>query len=318
VLVACLTLFAGAGGQAVADMHRVELKKDLQQEDKASFGAKEQKKALARAVMREADQILAGSLPEGRKEVLRELMRGKTDDFVLSYSEQRYLEDERTGVLSLEVEVNTSAVKGFLKEWGTYYTSAGEWPYRLDVRGELDEEQELRLADLETASGLRRDRGVQEPVFLLRPPGENGGRWKALLKRNGEETPHHAESLDKVWLTAWREYFSARSVRLRVERNMRLTASGWTSSAGVRHFHSSLGGWSARLDRAELVSLEFSPGGVSGIWMVYTLTPEEFRGRLESSMASRGLSYRLEDVNTTRERDNASSRTRRSDVLFTE
>ena len=99
---------------------------------------------------------------------------------------------------------------------------------------------------------------------------------------------------------------------------MRLTASGWTSSAGVRHFHSSLGGWSARLDRAELVSLEFSPGGVSGIWMVYTLTPEEFRGRLESSMASRGLSYRLEDVNTTRERDNASSRTRRSDVLFTE
>ena len=268
--------------------------------------------------MREAEQILTGSLPEGRKEVLRELMRGKTDDFVLSYSEQQYLEDGRTGVLSLEVEVNTSAVKDFLKEWGTYYTSAGEWPYRLDVRGELDGEQELRLADLETASGLRRDREVEDPVFLLRPAGEDGGRWKALLNRGGEETVHHAESLDKVWLKAWSEYFSARSVRLRVVRNMRLTASGWTTSTGIRYFHSRLGGWSAKLDRAARLSLQFPPGGVSGTWSVYTLTPEDLRERLESYTAPRGLSYRLKNVNATGEEVDASGSNRGSGALLPE
>jgi uncharacterized protein YlxP (DUF503 family) len=301
-LLACFILFLCLTGQVRADVHRVELKKRMKPGSKASFNATEQKKALARAVMKEAEQILAGSLPEGRKNVIREFLQRKVDNFVLSYSEQQYMDNERTGVLSLEVNVNTQTVKDSLKKWGTYYTAAGEWDYRLEVRGDLNTEQELRLADLETVSGLRRERSAVSPVFLLRPPRKEGGRWEALLKRDEDESVYLASSLDQLWLKTWSDFFSNREVRLRVEREMQLTASGWSTSTGIRHFHSLLGEWSTKLDRAAIQSLDFDPSGISGTWTVYTLTPADLRNELESYLPPRGLDFRLQVKNASQPR----------------
>jgi hypothetical protein len=316
VLLASFAFLLALGGEVHADVHRVELKKEMDRGAKAAFNATEQKEALAKAVLKEAEQILAGSLPKGRKRVIRDFLREKVDEFVLSYSEQQYVEDENTGVLSIEAKVNTHTVKDHLKKWGTYYTAAGEWDYRLEIRGELDTDKELRLADLETMSGLRRARESVSPVFLLRPPEEEGGRWESLLMQDGEESVYLAGSLDKLWLKTWSEFFSRKSVRMRVERKMRLTASGWSSSTGMRHFNTVLEGWSTKLDRAVIQSLEFNPGGLSGTWTVYTLTPAELRNELESYIPPRGLDFSLEVENATRSRGNESSEQGRTQVLL--
>jgi len=307
LLLAAFAFLLALGGGVHADVHRVELKKEMDRGAKAAFNATEQREALAKAVLKEAEQILAGSLPKGRKQVIRDFLRDKVDEFVLSYSEQQYVEEKNTGVLSIEANVNTHTVKEHLKKWGTYYTAAGEWDYRLDVRGELDTDKELRLADLETMSGLRRERESGGPVFLLRPPEEEGGHWESLLMRDGEESVYLANNLDKLWLKTWSDFFSRKSVRMRVERKMRLTASGWTTSTGMRHFNSVLEGWSAKLDKAVIQSLEFAPGGLSGTWTVYTLTPAGLRNELESYIPSRGLNFSLEVENATRSRGNESS-----------
>ncbi|MEF8823791.1 MAG: hypothetical protein V5B78_06775 [Desulfohalobiaceae bacterium] len=307
VLLASFALLLALGGEVHADIHRVELKKEMDRGAKASFNATEQKEALAKAVLKEAEQILAGSLPKGRKRVVRDFLQEKVDAFVLSYSEQQYVEEEDTGVLSIEANVNTHTVKDYLKKWGTYYTAAGEWDYRLEVRGELDTDKELRLADLETMSGLRRERESLGPVFLLRPPEEEGGHWESLLMRGGEESVYLANNLDKLWLKTWSDFFSRKSVRMRVGRKMRLTASGWSTSTGMRHFNSVLEGWSAKLDKAVIQSLDFDTGGLSGTWTVYTLTPEGLRSELESYIPPRGLDFSLEVENATRSRGNQSS-----------
>jgi len=298
-VLACFFLAVCLAGTGLADVHRVTLKKQVEQGAELAFDAAEQKEALSRAVLKEAERILAGTLPEARKKVIQEFLRRKVDDFVLSYSEQRYLEDEDTGALSLEVNVNTQSVKDELKKWGTYYTAAREWSYRLEVRGNLGTEKELRLADLESMSGLRRERDASGPVFVLHPPGEKGDRWEALLRRNGEQTVYLARSLDKLWLKTWSAFFSLREVQLRVERVMQLSASGWSTSTGVRHFHSLLQGWSTKLDQAILQSIHFEPKGIGATWAVYTLTPTELRSQLESYIPSRGLDFRLESVNAS-------------------
>lgn len=314
-ILACFFLLVCLGGTGLADVHRVELKKQMKQGAELTFNATEQKKALSRAVLKEAEQILAGTLPRGRKKVIRKFLRRKVDDFVLSYSEQQYLKDENTGVFSLEVNVNTQSVKDELKRWGTYYTAIREWDYRLEVRGKLNTEKELRLADLESMSGLRRERKALSPVFVLRPPREEGDRWEALLRRNGEETVYLAESLDKLWLKTWSDFFSHRDVRLRAERIMRLSAFGWSTSTGIRHFHSLLAGWSTKLDRAILQSIHFEQGGIGGTWTVYTLTPTELRNQLESYIPSRGLDFRLEAVNASASlSDGSNGKLRRQEV----
>jgi hypothetical protein len=307
-VLACFFLLVFSSGRGQADVHRVELKKQMKQGTKVSFDAAEQKKALSRAVLKEVDQILAGTLPKGRKKVIQEFLQGKVDDFVLSYSEQQYLEDGNTGVLSLEVNVNTQSVKDELKKWGTYYTAFREWAYRLEIRGSLPTDKELRLADLESMSGLRRERGVLSPVFVLRPPETEGGHWESLLRNNGEETVYLANSLEKLWLKTWSEFFSLKEVRLRVERIMELSASGWSTSTGIRHFDALLGEWSTKLDRAVLQSVRFEPGVISGTWTVYTLTPSKLRSQLESYIPSRGLNFRLEVLNSTRIRGGDGSR----------
>ncbi|MCF8086093.1 MAG: hypothetical protein K9J48_04295 [Desulfohalobiaceae bacterium] len=299
-VLACFFLLVCLAGTGRTDVHRVELKKHVMQDAELTFDAEEQEKALSRAVLKEAEQILAGTLPRGRKKVIQKFLRRKVDDFVLSYSEQQYMEEKNTGVLSLEVNVNTQSVKDELKKWGTYFTAAREWDYRLDVRGTLDREEELSLADLESMSGLRRDRKAPGPVFVLLPPREEGDHWEALLRRNGEETLYMAQSLDKLWLKTWSDFFSLREVRLRVERMMRLSASGWSTSTGIRHFDSLLGEWSTELDRAVIQSIHFEPEGLGGTWTVYTLTPAELRSRLKSYISSRSLDFRLEEVNATK------------------
>jgi hypothetical protein len=308
---ACFLLLVCFAGAARADVHRVELTKQMKQGAELTFNATEQRKALSRAVLKEAEQILAGTLPRARKKVIREFLRGNVDDFVLSYSEQQYLEDEATGVLSLEVSVNTQSVKEELKRWGTYYTAAREWSYRLEVRGKLGRKKELRLADLESMSGLRRERNALAPVFFLRPPEKDGDRWEALLQQKGEETVYLAESLDGLWLKTWSDFFSRREVRLRVERVLRLSASGWSTSTGIRHFHSVLAGWSTKLDRAVLQSIRFEPEGLGGVWTVYTLTPTELRRQLESYLPPRRMDFRLEAVNATASSSNGSQEKRR-------
>ena len=138
VLVASFAFLPVLGGEVRADVHRVELKKEMDRGAKAAFNAAEQKRALAKAALKEAEKILAGSLPKGRKRVIRDFLQEKVEEFVLSYSEQQYVEEENTGVLSIEANVNTQRVKDYLKKWGTYYTATGEWDYRLEIRGELD------------------------------------------------------------------------------------------------------------------------------------------------------------------------------------
>ena len=289
-------------GLVRAEVHRLEVKKEIKPGAEETFSTEDQQKALSRAVLREAERILAGSLPEAKKDVIREFLRRKVQDFVLSYSEKRYLEGEDTAVLGLEVRVNTQAVKEFLKKWGTYYTAKREWTYRLELNGKLDNEAELRLADLESVSGLRREREVSSPVLRIRPPEEQEGRWEGTLRQEGEETVYSGESMKDLWLKTWSDYFAQREVRLRVERVMRLAASGWSPSTGIRHFDTTLQGWSTRLDRAVLGSIGFEPGGISGIWTVYTLTPEQLRSRLQSYMPSRGLDFSLESVNASSSR----------------
>lgn len=307
LLLASFAFLLVLGGEVHADVHRVELKKEMDRGAKAAFNATEQKEALAKAVLKEAERILAGSLPKGRRRVIRDFLQEKVDKFVLSYSEQQYVEEEDTGVLSIEANVNTQSVKDYLKKWGTYYTATGEWDYRLEVRGELDMDKELRLADLETMSGLRRAREALSPVFVLRTPAKEGGSWETLLMQDGEESVYLAGSLDEVWLKTWSDFFSRKSVRMRVERKMRLTASGWSTSTGMRHFNSLLEEWSTKLDRAVIQSLEFNPGGISGTWTIYTLTPDELRSDLESYIPPRGLDFSLEVENATRFRGEESS-----------
>ncbi|MCF8029785.1 MAG: hypothetical protein K9K39_02690 [Desulfohalobiaceae bacterium] len=301
VLLVGILLLLGVG-LVRAEVHRLEIKKEIKPGAEETFSTKDQQKALSRAVLREAERILAGSLPEAKKDVIREFLLQKVQDFVLSYSEKRYLEGEDTAVIDLEVRVNTQAVKEFLKKWGTYYTAKREWPYRLELHGELDNEAELRLADLESVSGLRREREVRFPVFRIRPPRNEEGRWEGTLWQDDEETVYSGESMKDLWLRTWSEYFAQREVRLKVERVMRLAASGWSTSTGIRHFDTTLKGWSTRLDRAVLGSVGFEPGGISGVWTVYTLTPEDLRSRLQSYMPSRGLDFRLESVHASRSR----------------
>ena len=286
-------------GLVRAEVHRLEVKKEIKPGAEETFSRTDQQKALSRAILREAERILSGSLPEARKEVIREFLLQKVQDFVLSYSEKRYLDGEDTAVLGLEVRVNTQAVKELLKKWGTYYTAKREWTYRLELNGELDNEAELRLADLESVSGLRRDSMARFPVFRIRPPENKEGRWEGTLRQDGEETVYTGESLKDLWLKTWSDYFAQREVRLQVERVMRLAASGWSTSTGIRHFDNTLQGWSTRLDRAVLGSIDFEPGEISGIWTVYTLTPEELRSRLQSYMPSHGLDFRLKLVSVS-------------------
>ncbi len=294
LVLALILLFCWASS-SWAGVHQVRVEEEVESEREELVNATKEERALSRALLEETQQLLADSIPQGRGEVVRTFLQDRAGEFVLTYSRQEYISEEEAAVESFEVQVNTESLKDYLKQWGTYYTSRGDWKYRLEVENGLEEEKELDWAELETMSGVRRDGDVEDPVLRLRPPQDSEGRWEARFISEEEETIHYGRDLQELWLDIWSDYFARSDVRQRAESKVEIRVSGWPTSTGIRHFHHEMGGWSRTLDRVELHSVAWASDGLSGEWTVYTLTPRDLRARLQDHVPSRGLE--LEEVN---------------------
>jgi hypothetical protein len=282
----------GAWGDSLwAGEHVVRIERQLTSEDAGEdgFNATARNKGFARAVLEEVSAVLGSELDQAREKAVLEILSPRVQDFVLSFSEQTFVEEQGKAVLQLNVRVNAQAVKGFLQRWGTYYTGSRQWEYALRAQG-LDAKGLEAVRTLELMSGLSR---AQEggPVLELK---QTDGSWRGQLRFEDHAWKAREKSLQELWPSLWSRFFHLPSVRSRVQVGLELRVSGWSSFVGLKDFDRRMQGWSQLLDRATLQEVGLQGKGVSGRWLVRTLHADAFKRELRSFLEPRGLRFALD------------------------
>ncbi len=284
-----IILLAVSSSWLWAGEHVVRIEKELASpSQEAEFNATVRNEGFARAVLQEVHSVLGSSLAKARREAVLKILAPRVQEFVLSFSEQTFIEKKSKAVLRLNVRVNAQAVKSFLQHWGTYYTGSQTWSYVLRAPG-LDPEALQELRTLELMSGVSRAEKA-EPVLELKAAE---GSWSGELRFQERSWKDKAESLEELWVSLWSKYFGLPGIRSRVQVGLELRVSGWSTFTGLTDFNRRMESWTQLLDRAKLQEAVFQGQGVSGRWLLRTLHQEALEKELQSFLSPRGLTFSL-------------------------
>ncbi|MUM78363.1 hypothetical protein GKC30_12030 [Pseudodesulfovibrio sp. F-1] len=248
---------------------------------------------FAQAVLDESRALIPAELDEARAELLRLYMIDHAKPYVQGY---KILSSEAMDaglILSLDVIIDRTALRGGLRNMGFFTAMAAPQPVNLVVSGDLTQEEGSALVDLMALTGLRRET-AGAPVFTLEKGG--GGMFMAHLDAASGHWTARGEDLAPVWFELWGRFFtSPEATALRTDMR-ELSVAGWFSPDAALEFDRVLRGWDSAVQEVQLVELDMQPSGVGASWHLRLVNGERFAMLLGGYLPQRGLSHRLTEV----------------------
>jgi hypothetical protein len=283
---------------AGSDMLRVQVEMDISQADsqqERDLYPELRDLGFAQALLRKTAEFLPGSLAEDRRKALVDFFLPRADAFVLSYSEQGTQVNGDTLHMGLAVKINNWALKEFLQTWGIYYTANATWEYSLQSEVGLQEQDLMRLQELQQVSGLQR-KNAGLPRLELNKSGDGQPWWQGRLQTQEQEWTRTADNLPEVWSGLWQEYFAQEKVRSRVVQELVLQAWGWSGVTGIWEFDRSLSSWDLIAKRPRIIQLELRRGQLQSSWKLQTRQQEKLQRMLRQEMEPKGLGFSLKQA----------------------
>lgn len=245
--------------------------------------------AFVQACMQEATSILRHDLEPDRRDLLEDFLRPKAGQFVLSYSDRSFEKQGSEYVLRTMVNINAAELKRQLKSLGVYYTAETKWPYTLKTSGFGVEDLE-HVLNLQLLTGLEPQ--ADAPLKLqLEKMGDD--YWRSVLIDDTSQWQGEGRNLEDAWYKVWGQFFSRAEVQSLMAQSFVLRIKGWTTTEGVAAFSALLHDWDGVVDLATIVTLEYKPDGLVGVWAVRTVDVGGLETRLTSYTRDRGLTYSL-------------------------
>jgi len=270
-----------------AKMQVVDINKSFPQDSVFKPDAEKlRNEALVQGAIQEMNNILNVELSSPEKELFKGYLKSRINDYVLSYSRERQVIGEEHCSLTMNVSLNTHALKELLKTWGTYYTAHKEWNYTLDADIAPGEKKEILM--LESMSGLER-KSFGFPSLELHKIGHN--KWLGILKTQENVWVAKDPELYLVWKRLWSRYFSHPDILAQVEEELFVRIGYWASVTGMQGFDKKMSDWEYLLDRAKLKSVYIKAEGVSGCWRIETVNPTALKKQLLEFVESGRLDY---------------------------
>ncbi len=192
--------------------------------------------------------------------------------------------------LTLDVRIQTEALKTRLRELGVMFTAAAPLPYVLELSG-VEPSRTKRLGALQELSGLKPlPAGAADvPVLKL----SQMGAWSGVLSLGEWNATHSAKTLDEVWFVVWKSYFSRPGIMAKGESGLLVRVSGWLSSMGPMEFDRLMDSWSDEIQHKTLVGVEMDGPGMVGVWRVQTRSRDALARRLGDAAKAQGLTLEI-------------------------
>lgn len=246
---------------------------------------------FARALAQEVQTLVSPSLSASRLQAVMEVLGPEQRAFVRGYSEVVPADGNATdGNMTLDVRVNTPALRTRLRELGVLFTAASPLPYVLRLSG-VEPARTRRLGVLQELSGLTpvSAAGADVPVLHL----SQAGAWSGVLSLGDWRATHTAKTLDEVWLAVWKNYFSRPGFGTPVGTTLTVRVSGWLSSMGPMEFDRLMDSWDAEVLDKNLVGVEMDGPGMAGVWRVQARSREALARRLSDAVKAQGLTLEI-------------------------
>lgn len=246
------------------------------------------------ALEQEVQATVDKPLTPSRLKAVMEVLGPQRHALVQGYSEVaagsggNATQGNSTGLTAtLDVRIHADALRARLRETGVAFTASAPWPYVLQLSG-VEPSRTKRLGFLQELSGLKPvpTGGENVPVLAL----SQAGAWTGVLTLDQWSATHTAKSLDEVWLTVWKGYFSRPGLLAKGESGLEVRVSGWLSSMGPMEFDRLMDSWTREIEKKSLVGVEMEGAGLAGVWRIQTRSRDALVGRLKEAAKAQGLS----------------------------
>jgi len=257
------------------------------------------------ALAQEVQTLLSKPLAPSRLKAVMGVLGPERNALILGYSEVVAAEGNATamdanatamdanataGALVLDVRVHSEALKTRLRELGVMFTAAAPWPYVLQLSG-VEPSRTKRLGVLQELSGVQPLAAAGEDVPVLKL--SQFGAWTGVLTLGEWSASHSAKSLDEVWLTVWKSYFSRPGLMATGESGLLVRVSGWLTSMGPMEFDRLMDSWGAEIEYKTLVGVEMDGPGMAGVWRIQTRSKDALARRLGDAAKAQGLTLEI-------------------------
>lgn len=248
-------------------------------------------KGFAQALSQELQTMVVPPLSPSRLKAVMGVLTPEQGALVRGYSEVAPAEGNATEkTLTLDVRVNTAALKTRLRELGVMSTATAPRPYVLQLSG-VEPSRTKRLAHLQELSGLKPVPAAGEDVPVLKL--SQAGAWTGELHLGALNATHTAKTLDEVWLAVWKHYFSRAELPTADGSTLSVRVSGWLSSMGPMEFDRLMDSWEAEIVDKSLVGVEMEGAGMVGVWRIQARSREALSRRLADAVKAQGLALEI-------------------------
>lgn len=267
------------------------------------------KKSFVQGVLQVANSLLERPLDEKRQQIVAKRLETDVQGFIFGYSDFVFKrKTNKVFTAEMNVNVNTAAVKKFLKKNGMLQTCVQPVRYFL-TQGMLGAED---LQDLELFYGLQRVFRQENaevvleilPVAKLKNPLEKtktknekkeqevkllpSQKYSFDVKLYAGEKVFHAgpASLGKAWQRVWEAYFVQPAFALQGTSLTTLWLSGWKNCAEAYIFEQTLRSWSKVADAVQLEFLQIAANRIRGFWTIRCTDTSRFNAKLEQYLSA--------------------------------
>ncbi|MCM0755851.1 hypothetical protein M7784_11415 [Desulfovibrio aminophilus] len=246
--------------------------------------AKARQGAFVQAVNQAVLALLPAAPGEAQQAKLREYFQDRAQQYVTGYQDVSAVQEPEGLRLTLNVEVNQSALRSMLRRCGAYYTAGHPLAYDLRLLSPLTAEESRRLDDLAVMGGLERHAGALPEFTLERGVGT---LWKGTLRTPETQLSDTQPDPVGLWEKLWNRYFAGQTTAAAGNFTV-LRVSGWFSPDGAAEFDRMLRAFGAVQD-VQMLGMELATSGVAASWRFKVVDAEALEARLKEYLPSRGL-----------------------------
>lgn len=289
-VISGLALLPGGGATPAFAAQVTVLLPHEESVSRIQFDARLKEEGFVEAVYSEALRLLPGSLDAQRAGYLKEFLRPRAGQFVLSYSQGLRRETGEGVESTFDVRVHGTALRSMLQRLGLYSTLFRPIPFSLSVSGPKPAD----LPRLEILSGVVPDAMAQPNLEISGKKAESGKMiWRARLASDEDFWEVAGPEIETVWYRVWGGYFSRKAPGPKRGNELSLLVSGWFFPEGAQAFDRVLSSWDSLVERSTLQAVNMDGVGVSARWSVAFTDRDRLRERLAEYTHSRKLSFVL-------------------------
>ncbi|MES9995047.1 hypothetical protein [Desulfovibrio aminophilus] len=246
--------------------------------------AKARQAAFVQAVNQAVLAILPARPGEAQQAKLQEYFQDRAQQYITGYQDVSAVQEPEGLRLTLNVEVNQTALRAVLNRCGAYATAGRPLAYDLRLLSPLTAEESRRLDDLAVMGGLERHAGVLPEFTLERGVGT---LWKGTIRTTETQLSDVHPDPVGLWEKLWSRYFAGQS-SVSAGSFTTLRVSGWFSPDGAAEFDRVLRDFGAVQD-VQMLDMELATSGVAASWRFKVIDAEALEARLKEYLPSRGL-----------------------------